>query len=27
LSQKPVELNRFKREEIEDRFFEKVKQH
>lgn len=27
LTQKPVVLNRFKREEIEDRFFEKVKQH
>jgi len=27
LTQRPVELNRFKREEIEDRFFEKVKQH
>ncbi|MBW1945492.1 MAG: hypothetical protein JRJ51_22065 [Deltaproteobacteria bacterium] len=25
LTQKPVVLNRFKREEIEDRFFEKVK--
>ena len=27
LTQKPVVLNRFKREEIEDRFFEKIKQH
>jgi len=27
LTQRPVVLNRFKREEIEDRFFEKVKQH
>ena len=26
LTQKPVVLNRFKREEIEERFFEKVKQ-
>jgi fumarate reductase flavoprotein subunit len=27
VTQKPVLLNRFKKEEIEDRFFEKVKQH
>ena len=27
LTQQPVILNRFKREEIEDGFFEKVKQH